>query len=246
MNTKSLRELRSIAKDKGLRGFYKLKKDDLLALLLEQSSEEMSTPAPRGKGKERRPVLPIKIILSPQEMDEFEKEEMKKSRPVVKSRLGKLHKWLDDHISIPIKNAVDEAFLRLKNSILRLFDRAKKTLKDIVKKEAEEEQQQEKEGVDLTPHEHGRALKGAYRSFAIPGGSKTDTDSYFDQAKPHIKALIENQLQEMGPAKIIMTLWVIWKKRKNPLIELGPEDAKNAQDSDDGTTGVIYYTRIEM
>ena len=140
MNTKSLRELRSIAKDKGLRGFYKLKKDDLLALLLEQSSEEMSTPLPRGKGKERRPVLPIKIILSPQEMDEFEKEEMKKSRPVVKSRLGKLHKWLDDHISIPIKNAVDEAFLRLKNSILRLFDRAKKTLKDIVKKEAEEEQ----------------------------------------------------------------------------------------------------------
>ena len=140
MNTKTLCELRSIAKDKGLRGFCKLKKDDLLALLLEQSSEEMSTPAPRSKGKERRPVLPIKIILSPQEMDEFEKEEMKKSRPVVKSRLGKLHKWLDDHISIPIKNAVDEAFLRLKNSILRLYDRAKKTLKDIVKKEAEEEQ----------------------------------------------------------------------------------------------------------
>ena len=151
MNTKTLRELRSIAKDKGLRYFYKLKKDDLLALLLEQSSEE-----------------------------------------------------------------------------------------------AEEEQQQEEEGVDLTPHEHGRAFKGAYRSFAIPSGSKKDTDSYFDQAKPHIKALIENQLQEMGPAKIIMTLWVIWKKRKNPLIELGPEDAKNAQDSDDGTTGVIYYTRIEM
>ena len=50
----------------------------------------------------------------------------------------------------------------------------------------------------------------------------------------------------MGPAKIIVTLWVIWKKRINPLIELGPEDAKNAQDSDDGTTGVIYSTRIEM
>ena len=50
----------------------------------------------------------------------------------------------------------------------------------------------------------------------------------------------------MGPAKIIMTLWVIWKKRINPLIELGPEDPKNAQDSEDGATGVIYYTRIEM
>ena len=34
MNTKTVRELRSIAKDKSLRGYYKLKKDDLVALLL--------------------------------------------------------------------------------------------------------------------------------------------------------------------------------------------------------------------
>ena len=84
MNTKTIRGLRSIAKDKGLRGFYKLKKAGLLALLLEQSSEEMSTPPPRASGKERRRPLPVKIISSPQEMDEFEKEEIKKSRPVVK------------------------------------------------------------------------------------------------------------------------------------------------------------------
>ena len=55
MNTKTVRELRSIAKDKGLRGFYKIKKADLLALLLEQSSEEVPTPAPRSKGKKRSP-----------------------------------------------------------------------------------------------------------------------------------------------------------------------------------------------
>ena len=48
MNTKTIRELRSIAKDKGLRGFYELKKTYLLALLLEQSAEEMPTPAPRS------------------------------------------------------------------------------------------------------------------------------------------------------------------------------------------------------
>ena len=43
-------------------------------------------------------------------------------------------------------------FLRAKNSISRLYDGAKKTLKDIVEKEAEEEQQQEEEDVDLTLH----------------------------------------------------------------------------------------------
>ena len=49
-------------------------------------------------------------------------------------------------------------------------------LKDIVKKEAEEQQQQV-EDVDLTLHEHERVLKGAYRSFVIPGAPKTDIDS---------------------------------------------------------------------
>ena len=33
----------------------------------------------------------------------------------------------------------------------------------------------------------------------------------------------------MGSAKIIMTLWAIWKKPIMPLIELDPEDAKKAQ-----------------
>ena len=49
-----------------------------------------------------------------------------------------------------------------------------------------------------------KALKGAYRRFMMPGKPKTDVDSYFDQAKPHIKTLIE-----MGSAKIIRTLWVL-------------------------------------
>ena len=93
--------------------------------------------------------------------------------------------------------------------------------------EAEKENQEE-EDIDLTPHEHERALKGAYRSFVITGAPKTDIDTYFDKTKPHIKTLIKNQLKEMGSTKIIMTLWVRWKKPIMSLIELCPEDAKNA------------------
>ena len=44
----------------------------------------------------------------------------------------------------------------------------------------------------------------------------------------------------MGPAKIIITLSVIWKKHIEPLIELDPENTKNAQDLDDGTAGDSY------
>ena len=160
MNTKTVRELRSIAMYKRLRGYYKLKKADLVASLLEQSDEEVLTPPPRVSGKERRRALPVKIIPSSQEMDSFEKEEMKKSRPVVKKRLNEWCDWLVDYVPKPIKNVVSEAFSRAKNSILRLYDGTKKTLKDIVEKEAEEEQQQEEEGdVDLTPKGIKRSMQ---------------------------------------------------------------------------------------
>ena len=72
-----------------------------------------------------------------------------------------------------------------------------------------QQQEEEEQNIDLTPHEHERALKGVYRSFAIPGTPETEIDSYFDQTRPHIRTLIENQLKEIGSKKIIMTLWVI-------------------------------------
>ena len=43
----------SIAKDEVLRGYYKLTKDDLVALLLEKSAEEMPTPPPKAREKKK-------------------------------------------------------------------------------------------------------------------------------------------------------------------------------------------------
>ena len=48
----------------------------------------------------------------------------------------------------------------------------------------------------------------------------------------------------MEPAKIIMTLKVRCKKPIMPLIELGSEDAKNAQDVDGSASD--NYTRLEV
>ena len=106
-------------------------------------------------------------------------------------------------------------------------------LKDIVEKEAEEEEQpaaaREEEEINLAPHEHERALVRAYRSFMMSGKPKADIASYSDQAEAHIETLIEKQLKEMGSSKIIMNLYVRWKKLK---------------ELDDGTGD--NYIRIEM
>ena len=134
------------------------------------------------------------------------------------------------------QQSVRETASLLYNRMVENMGYGQDILEDIVKKEAEEEEEEE-EGIDLTPHEHERALKGAYRSLVITGTAKTDIDSYFDQTNPHINTLIKNQLKKMGSAKIIMSLWVRWKRRIMPLIELDPEDVKNAQDLDDGITG---------
>ena len=67
-----------------------------------------------------RPTPPISP--NPQEVDEFKKEEMKKSRLVVKNEW---YNWLVDYVPKPIKNAAGKAFLKAKNSILGLYDDVK-------------------------------------------------------------------------------------------------------------------------
>ena len=74
-------------------------------------------------------------------------------------------------------------------------------MKGDVKSEAEKENQKEEEDIDLTPHEHERVSKGAYRIFVITSAPKTDFYSYFNQTKPHIKALIKNQLRTKKMSK---------------------------------------------
>ena len=113
MNTKTVNKLRSIAKDSGLRGYYMLKKADLISLLSEQSAKKMPMQPPRTNGG-KSPVPHVNIIPSPQEMDEFKKEEMKKSRPVVKSKLNDWYDWLVDYVPNPIKNTINKAYLRVK------------------------------------------------------------------------------------------------------------------------------------
>ena len=115
------------------------------------------------------------------------------------------------------RDALSERLRGVRDTASSLYNRLmenmryrQKTLKDIVENEVgEEKDQQQEEDVDLTPHEQKRALKGAFRSFVMPGKPKTDIDSYLDQTKRHIKTLIKKQLKKLGSAKIIMTLWII-------------------------------------
>ena len=85
-------ELKSLARDRGLRNYSRMRKAELVALLQNNSPPRQSraseAPTPPTQTWEpiddRRPRKP-----SPQEMNIFEQQEMSKSRPQVKGKLNK-------------------------------------------------------------------------------------------------------------------------------------------------------------
>ena len=89
-------ELKSLARDRGLRNYSRMRKTELVALLQNNPPPSRSgdprAPAPTPPTWEpiddRRPRAPTK-----QEMNMFEQLEMSKSRPQVKSKLNKWYDW---------------------------------------------------------------------------------------------------------------------------------------------------------
>ena len=136
-------ELKSLARDRGLTNYSRMRKAELVALLQNNpppgQSHASAAPTlhtrpppppqmsssgalPRGATWEpiddRRPRKP-----SPQEMDMCEQLEMTKSRPQVKNKLNKWHDWLINHVPKPIKDGASKAFRTFKDKVMGLYNR---------------------------------------------------------------------------------------------------------------------------
>ena len=103
----------------------------------------------------------------------------------MKNQLAKLYNVVSallaatwDALAEILQNLCDTTSLLYNRMMENMGYGQQERLKDIMEKEAEEEEgQQEEEDVNLTPREHERVLRGAYRSFVMPGKPKTDIDS---------------------------------------------------------------------
>ena len=119
-------ELKSLARDRRLRNYSRMRKAELVALLQNNpppgQSRTSTAPTPYTRPPpppqmstwepidDRRPRKP-----SPQEMDIFEQQEMSKSRLQVKTKLNKWYNWLINHVPKPIKNGASKTFKTLKD-----------------------------------------------------------------------------------------------------------------------------------
>ena len=126
-------ELKSLARDRGLRTFFsRMRKTELIALLQNNGTpEDPRAPTPRTRPPPPPPPTrtwePIDDRRSrkpsPQEMDIFKQQEISKSQPHVKSKLNKWYSWLMNHVPKRIKDGASKAFKTFKDKVMGLYNR---------------------------------------------------------------------------------------------------------------------------
>ena len=195
-------ELKSLAKDRGLRNYSRVRKAELVALLQNSpppgQSRASTSPAPPTQTWEpiddRRPRKP-----SPQEMDIFERQEMSKSRPQVKGKLNKWYDWLINHVPKTIKDGASRAFKTFKDEVMGLYDRVTgSTGNETIIKEPK----------PFKPIELEQAFRGAYRFYRVNGKPKMDVDTFFNRIRKEVIGLIKRELKTRTSARIQTTAWI--------------------------------------
>ena len=210
-------ELKSLARDRGLRNYSRMRKAELVALL-----QNDPPPAPRT-----RPPRPTRLLPpppptqtwepiddgrlrkpSPQEMDIFEQQEMSKSRPQVKGKLNKWYDWLINHVPKPIKDGASKAFKTFKDKVMGLYDRIAGSTQRSTGPSTAEWGAASAEPKPFKPIELEQAFRGAYRSYRINGKPKLDFDTLFNRIRKELNELIKRELKTRTSARIQTTACV--------------------------------------
>ena len=192
-------ELKSLARDRGLRNYSRMRKTELVPLLQNSpppgQSRSSTSPTPPIQTWEpiydRRPRKP-----SPQEMDIFEQKEMSKSQPQVKGKLNKWYDWLLNHVPKPIKDGASKAFKTFKVKVMGLYNRVTGSTGN---------ETRIKEPKSFEPIELEQVFGGSYR---INGKTKMDVDTFFNRIRKELIELIKRELKTRTSARIQTTAWI--------------------------------------
>ena len=193
-------ELKSLARDRGLRNCSRMRKAELVALLRNSGIPEgPRAPTPRTRPPppppstqtwepidDSRPRKP-----SPQEMNIFEQQEMSKSRPQVKTKLNKWYDWLINHVPKPIKDGASRAFETFKDKVMGLYDRVADSTQQSTGSSTAERGAASAEPKPFKPTELEKAFGGAYRSYRVNGRPKIDVDTFFNRIRKELIELIK-------------------------------------------------------
>ena len=182
-------ELKSLARDRRLRNYSRMRKAELVALLQNNGIPE----GPRAPTPHARPPPPTQTWEpkddrrlrkpGPQEMYIFVQQEMSKSRPQVKGKLNKWYEWLINHVPKPIKDGASRAFETFKDKVMGFFDRVTGSTQRSTGPSTAERGAASAVPKPFKPTELEQAFGGAYRSYRVNGRPKIDVDTFFNRMR---------------------------------------------------------------
>ena len=189
MENLKVKDLKALAKERGIKGYYRLRKAELIEVL---------TPVgdpPIHQNIIDQPIPEIDIpILEPSKPANTSKVSQLKNlasnaaKPV-KREINKFADWIISKVPEPIKKTVNERVDSLKERVNRIFKRYD----------------------NLTPKEYKTAIKGYFKTFRVNGVDGMDEKTFINIVKPRVINLIKTK----GSIKVKLILTIRFTK-ENP------------------------------
>ena len=189
MENFKVKDLKALAKERGIKGYYRLRKAELIEVLTPVGDPHI----PQNIIDQPIPEIDIPILEPSKPANTSKVSQLKNlasnaAKPV-KREINKFADWIISKVPEPIKKTVNERVDSLKERVNRIFKRYD----------------------NLTPKEHKTAIKGYFKTFRVNGVDGMDEKTFINIVKPRVINLIKSK----GSIKVKLILTVRFTK-ENP------------------------------